>query len=303
MLIVDLKTLDVRNIGNVGSFEFNKTGELLAYTIDAADQSGNGLYLVELNSHVLKILDSSDQRYRQLTWNENGEHLAVLRGKEKKGFLQNENDVVVIQDVASRQESKSVYAPAGDKSFPEKMVISEYSNLQFSNDGAMVFTGLKEQQKKPSGQKNSEERANVDVWHWQDDRVQSVQQRRASRDRRSTYAAVIHLNPNKQLVQLGDQGSFSRFRRWQRTLGGWSRRFQIPSRGFLGWLGRGDYYRVDLKDGKRELQLPKHWADRLGYSPDGKHFVYLQGESNFGFTTWTTVPRRICQKRQPGSIS
>ncbi len=273
LLIVDLKTLGVRNIGNVGSFEFNKAGELLAYTVDAADQSGNGLYLLDLNSNVLNILDSSDQRYRQLTWNEHGDRLAVLRGQEKKGFVQNENDVIIVQDVASRQESKFVYAPADDESFPEEMVISEFSDLEFSDDGSMVFTGLKEQQKKPSGKKDKEERANVDVWHWQDDRVQSVQQRRASRDRRSTYAAVIHVEQNK-FVQLGDK-ELSRISivgkgRWAVGVD------DTPYRAEVSWGGRrGDYYRVDLKDGKREA-ITEGLGRSMGYSPDGKHFVFLK---------------------------
>ena len=72
LLVVDLKTMAVRNIGNVGTFSFNKSGEILAYTIDAANQSGNGLYLLELGTGVLRPLDTSGHRYRQLTWNEEG---------------------------------------------------------------------------------------------------------------------------------------------------------------------------------------------------------------------------------------
>ncbi len=273
LLIVDLKTLAVRNIGNVGSFEFNKSGELLAYTIDASDQSGNGLYLLELGSSILRPLDTSDRRYRQLTWNEHGEHLAVLKGKEKKGFVQNENDLVVVKNVASRQEAKTVYAPADDKSFPEKMVVSEFSSLEFSDDGSMVLTGLKEQQKKPSDKKDGKEKANVDVWHWQDDLVQSVQQRRASRDRRSTYAAAFHVQQNK-LVQLGDK-ELSRVSlvgkgRWAVGVDDTKYRAEVS------WGGRrGDYYRVNLKDGKRDL-ITEGLGRSMGYSPDGKHFVFLK---------------------------
>ena len=273
LLLVELATLHVRNIGNVGSFEFNESGRLLAYTVDAADLAGNGLYLLDLGSNVLRILDSSERRYRQLTWDEDGEHLAVLRGQEKKGFLQNENDLVVIRNAGARQQETTVYVAAEDQSFPQEMVISEFSSLSFSEDGSMVFTGLKEQQKKPAGEKDGEKRANVDVWHWQDDRVQSVQQRRASRDRRATYAAVLHVAQNK-LVQLGDKDlarvSILGKGRWAVGVD------DSPYRAEISWGGgRGDYYRVDLKDGKRDA-ITEALGRPVGNSPDGKHFVFLK---------------------------
>lgn len=281
LLLVDLATHSVRNIGNVGSFEFNDSGELLAYTVDASDQSGNGLYLMELESNTLKILDSSDRRYRQLTWNEHGTQLAVLRGKEKDGFVQNENDVIVIQEVASRQESKFAYDPSSDEAFPEGMVISEFRNLEFSDDGSMVFLGIKAQLEKASDKKKDEERANVDVWHWQDDRVQSVQQRRASRDRSSTFTSVIHLEQNK-FVQLGDE-NLSRVSivgkgRWGVGVD------DTKYRADVSWgVRRGDYYRVDLKDGKRE-SITESLGRSMGYSPDGKTFLFLKEKQLWAYS-------------------
>ncbi|MFN3191768.1 MAG: prolyl oligopeptidase family serine peptidase [Aureliella sp.] len=273
LLLIDLETLSVRNIGNVGSFRFNKPGELLAYTVDAVDQSGNGLYLLELASGIVRVLDSSHHRYRQLTWNEQGDQLAVLRGSEKKGFIQNENEVVVVDDVTAKKESKFVYSPSEDESFPDEMVISEFSSLGLSEDGSMVFIGIKKQKEKQADKKSEEQRANVDVWHWQDDRVQSVQQRRASRDRRSTYSSVIHLEQNK-FVQLGDE-NLSRVSivgkgRWAVGVD------DTKYRADIAWgVRRGDYYRVDLKDGKREA-ITEKLGRPMGYSPDGKHFVFLK---------------------------
>ena len=36
-----------RNIGNVNQFEFDDAGKLLAYTVDATDRLGNGVYLLD----------------------------------------------------------------------------------------------------------------------------------------------------------------------------------------------------------------------------------------------------------------
>ena len=280
LLVVNLETLAVQNIGNVGSFDFNKSGNLLAYTVDAADKSGNGLYLLELGSNTLRPLDSSDLRYHQLTWNKQGQHLAVLKGSEKKGYDQNENDLVVIHDVATGQETKTVYAPKDDKSFPEKMVISEFSRLQFSEDGAMVLTGIKPQTKKASGKTSDEEKANVDVWHWQDDLVQSVQQRRASFDRRATYASVFHVKQNK-FLQLGNE---KLKRVFMVGKGRWA--IGVDATEYLAEISwgarRGDYYRVDLNDGTTEI-IVKALGRSMGYSPNGRYFVYLKDKQVWSY--------------------
>ena len=195
-------------------------------------------------------------------------------------MTQNKNSLVVILDVASRKESKTVYVPSDDKSFPEKMVVSELRRLEFSKDGSIVFTGLKEQEKKVKDERDADEKANVDVWHWQDDRVQSVQQRRASRERRATHAAAFHVEQNK-LVQLGDK-ELSRVSivgkgRWAVGVDDTKYRAEIS------WGGRrGDYYRVNLADGKREL-ITEGLGRPMGYSPDGKHFVFLKEKQVFAY--------------------
>jgi len=35
-----------RNIGNVNQYDFDHAGKLFAYTVDAADRLGNGIYLL-----------------------------------------------------------------------------------------------------------------------------------------------------------------------------------------------------------------------------------------------------------------
>ncbi len=274
LLVIELDSHTVRNIGNVSSFEFNEPGELLAYTVATRDGFGNGLYLLELATDVLRPVDGANAEYSRLTWNESGDQLAALRGKEVDGLTQRENDLVVIRDVASRQESKFVYAPAEHDSFPEDMVISERGDLEFSEDGDTVFAGLKPQRVKPDpGQ--DDERPNVDVWHWQDDRVQSVQQRRAARDRRSTLLAAVNLAQNK-LVPMADEDlsrvSIAGKGRWGVGVDDSKYRAEVS------WGGsRGDYYRVDPQTGDRQL-ITAALGRPLGYSPDGKWFAFLKGE-------------------------
>ena len=96
LVLRNLKTgLDL-NIGNVGSFRFNHSGSILAYTIDADKKAGNGVYVLVLKSGAIRPLDSGDADYAQLTWDDNGRKalegfqkgnaLAVLKGTNRKNL-------------------------------------------------------------------------------------------------------------------------------------------------------------------------------------------------------------------------
>jgi dipeptidyl aminopeptidase/acylaminoacyl peptidase len=274
LIVRNLADLTVQNFGSVGEFAFNESGNLLAYTVDAADGTGNGVYVMDLAEAILKPLDTDALEYEQLSWNEGGTSLAVLKGKTEEGMVQKANSLLAFTDIGGRRQRSVTYDPAADAGFPENMVISEFTGLTWSDDGSKIFLGVKGQRKEPP--KSDGPRADVDVWHWDDEQVQSVQMVRANRDRRSTYASVLHLQPVK-FLQLADDDmrsvSFTDDGRW--GIG----RLDAPYRGGVSWGGgKADYYRVDTNSGNREL-IVKELGRAMGASPDGNWYVYLKDET------------------------
>ena len=57
---------------------------MLAYTVDAADRVGNGVYVLDLATSQSKVLSSATLDYDQLAWSDKGAILAALRGDKKK---------------------------------------------------------------------------------------------------------------------------------------------------------------------------------------------------------------------------
>ena len=89
--------------------------------------------------------------------------------------------------------------------------------------------------------------ANVDVWHWKDDRIQSVQMRRASRDRNYTDQAVFDVD-FKKFVRLTDE-KMSSITRTQDGVWGVGRNAK-PYVSDTSWGGgQADTYRVDIATG------------------------------------------------------
>jgi len=254
-------------IGNVNEFSFNKPGTHLAHTIDAADRNGNGLYLYDLASRIENVLDSDTLEYSRITWNEAGTALAALKGLKPDSLTERVNSLVAFVDVTENPRRVAV-APTDLSGFPAGYVISNRAGLSFSEDVSRVFFGIKAQEEEF---KEDEDHpvANVDIFHWNDDRIQTVQEARANRDRNFTYRAVYNISDDR-FVQLSDSGmrniALTRDGNW--GIGNNDRPY------ISDWEeSRADYYRVNTRTGER---TPMFEAQKrtLGLSPDSKHFLY-----------------------------
>src|SRR4051812_2083010 len=111
LVLRELASGVTQNIGNVNLYDFDDAGKMLAYTVDAADRIGNGVYLVDLATSQSRVLSSGSLDFDQLTWGEKGASLAALRGDKKKENLQRDNTLLVWQDVASPKPRAIEYDP------------------------------------------------------------------------------------------------------------------------------------------------------------------------------------------------
>ncbi len=128
--------------------------------------------------------------------------------------------------------------------------------------------------------------ADVDIWHIQDERLQSVQIVRAGRDRNQVYTSVVHLSGSgantqasfvqltdetMEVVQVSDNGRFAMGRNDKPYRSDWEPRY-------------ADYFLVDLESGDRTPVLEKQLRT-LGFSPDGKHYLYWKDQDIWSYRT------------------
>ena len=284
LILRDLSKSTDLNLGNIDSFTFNKPGTQLAYTVSAADKAGNGLYLIDLDSSAIQTLDSGSADYAHLTWDKKGTALAVLKGTQSEKFTQKDNILVAFVGLNGDHQIQIEYDPSQDTSFPESMVISEKTAsssrsrggqsargvLFWSEDNTKIFCGIKEQEKVPEKKKDDDPPvADVDIWHWNDELIQSVQMKRAARDRNFTYRSVYNWK-DKKFLQLTDEKmrtiSISENAKW--GIG------QDEKAYISDWKeAQADYYRVNTRTNERTLMF-KGQKRVLGLSPDSKHYLF-----------------------------
>lgn len=270
LVLRDLKSATTRNVGNVNLYEFDDSGRMLAYTVDAAGHFGNGVYLMNLAAGETRELNSSALEYDQLAWSDEGGNLTVLRGEKSREMKQRDNVLLAWTNVGTPNAKQLVLDPSKDASL-KGMVVSEYTAPRWSKDGARVFIGIKEQE--PEVAAADSLKANVDVWHWKDPEPQTVQIVRLQQERRATLPAAYNIATQK-VVRLGDDA----MRTTANTANGkWAvGRNDAAYRGEVEWGGsRADLYRVNTETGERTL-IDKSLSRVMGSSPDSKWFLYLK---------------------------
>jgi len=281
LLIKNLKKDHILNLGNVSEFKFNKQGSLLAYLIDADSKAGNGVYLLDLVKGIINPLDTDSATYSQLCWDDEmlyrsewgmkGNAIAVLKGNLPDTVQQRINSLVVFTGLNTSAPVQKIYNPSTDTNFPKDYVLSEKSELLFSFDNHRMVINIKEQEKKEKLSKDTI--ANVDVWHWDDEIIQSVQMRRAGRINNMTYSGILHLD-NLSFTQMtsDDLRNISYNRNLDQAIGGDPK----PYISDISWGGGfSDYYLLDTKSGTKKL-IEKHVGRSMGLSPQGTYFLFFK---------------------------
>jgi dipeptidyl aminopeptidase/acylaminoacyl peptidase len=304
LILHELTSGNNLNIGNVAEFAFDKKGGWLAWIVDAQEKTGNGIQIRNMKTGVILPLDSEKAVYKRLTWTEEGNGLAVLKGKDDDDYKNKLYSIVGFYGFSAKAPEKVVYNPKEDKDFPEGMTVSPNRSPLWTEDLSGILFGIhkvkkkekkeakdrdKEKKDEEAGKKTKEdtkEKPNKEedidkedlpdliIWHWQDKRLQSMQQVQEQRDKNFSYLCLFHAKDNK-FFRLADddirQVMAAPKHRW--AIGTDNQKYELM--GNLEGRRYQDIYVYDLKTGEKKLALEKcRWY--FGPSPDGTHFLYYQ---------------------------
>jgi dipeptidyl aminopeptidase/acylaminoacyl peptidase len=278
-ILLDLRTGGHQLLGSVGEFAFNRTGELLAFTVDSAAKDANGLLIFDTRDGRITPFDNDARQYARLAWNDAGDAVAVLKGTDVEKMREKENVLLAFRDVHAALKdgapapSPVVLDPAKAEGFPKGWVVSDRAPLAWSEDNARVFFGMKEQAPAPDTTRPStDETPNVDVWNTVDERVQSRQMIQANQDRDFAFRQAFDV-ASARFVKLADETmkdlDVAPDGRWGvgRDARAYMRSSQQPA---------ADFYRVNTSTGERALIAKGQLTGRhvFGISPQGTHFLY-----------------------------
>ncbi len=266
LTVRDLKTGVDTTFGSVTNFAWQDKGTHLAMTIGVEGREGNAVQLFDPTKGELKVHDSGNAVFTALAWRKDSADLAALRSKKDKDYEGESYSVLAWKNLGVKT--------VGEVAAPKRVVLSR--TPQWSEDGATVYIGIADWDRKVNAAKSDEEPSNVEVWHPRDTDVISAQKLRLAVERDRHVVGAWHVAENR-IVPLGTnvKETMRLPRTGSRAVATDETPYESTSRFGRHYL---DVYTVDVKTGARAKVATK-LSPPVWPSPGGRYVLnFKDGE-------------------------
>jgi dipeptidyl aminopeptidase/acylaminoacyl peptidase len=280
LIIRNLSTGEEVTIAEVNEYEWNRSGDWIAYAVSSTDAAKDGAFARRTADGTVRTLLTGRGHYKSLVFDEAGAQLAFL--SDQADYAQSVSPYRLYHWKVPADAPAVEVASASTAGVPKGMVVSEFAAPRFSKDGARLYLGTGPPPVAPRDPNDkSPEPVKVDIWSHKDALTQPMQRIREQQERERSYRAVVHL-ADKRFVQLatndlpnvnaGDDASL---------LLGTS---DLPYRQEMSWdQSYNDIYLLDVKTGKPKKVL-EHWGNAATMSPGGKYVLHFDEKSGHWLT-------------------
>lgn len=273
-------------IEDVFSYRFTKNGNYLLYVISSKEKpETDGVYSLIPGSESGTPLLTGKGKYKRWAMDEEETVLAFLTDRDDQ---EAEEPTFNLYGWKVGEAEASLWVSHNTTAgIPERMAVSDKSDISFSNDGKVVLFGIKEipepkkkdeKEEKEEGEEEGtddkeEEKAKFDLWHWNDPYPQPQQKIMADEVRNNTWESVYHID-TKSFIKLADEDipdvslSYDGKIAWAQTI--------LPYSKLVSWDGwYNDIYIVDPKNGEKSLVKKKLYGN-ASLSPGGKYITWFE---------------------------
>lgn len=276
LVLKNLKTNTDKNFSFVTDYEFAKYANRLIFSTTGNDSTMfSGVYSYDLQNGKLENIFKSKGKFKKLAVAEDGQQIAFIADLDTNIKTQIRLPTLYHWKLGeasakSLADEKQTFAPVG-------WYISDNYQPRFSKDGTKLFFGTNPKPIVADTSLLPEEIVNVEVWSWQDKKLQTQQKVTLEEDKKRSFLAVVDLN-NLRIVQLGSLEIPTVVLEKEIINNIVIATSDVPySNQHWDWSNRKDVYLLNLEDGSRK-----------------KMATALQGNPvlspNAQFVTWWSMP-------------
>lgn len=280
MLLFELASGTLFNIGNVADFSFDHKGRWLAYSIDARDQAGNGIQLRDLSTGIVRSIDAGKALYRRLAWSDTLPAFTFLKGTADSAGTDTAWTAMGVSRVGSPQQMVASVGVGAKAALPAGMEISPERSPRWLEQQDAILIGLRVASSPlpKSEQIEAAEKPTLILWHTKDSRLQSQQLVQEQADKNFSFLAT-YLPATDKVIQVTDaevrSGSPTAHDRWLLSTETQPYERSASTDG----INKRDLYVTDIRTGSRTL-VKKGVNGYSSVSPDEKTVLYWD-DGNF----------------------
>lgn len=282
----------------VTEFRFDKFGRNLSWMVEG-DEGQRGVWLTALSEpiHPQRVHDLAG-KYAGLAWDEAGQQLAFSHQGVADEKSKEPATATVYLYRRDATDGVATVATAGTAGVPEGWLVQPETPLSFSKSGQRLFFNTTPKlpiEPEADGPANSSgpPTAKLDLWHWSEPLLQTVQQVQVNRLRRLSYRAVYHIEsqkvvqlarPETPTVVIADEDNSAYGVMVTNEPYQVERTWEAP--------GFADVWLVDVRSGKREKVLERT-ASSVQISPSGQYLYWWDGRERHWYSMSTRTKETI----------
>lgn len=254
---------------------------LLCSTSGENEVSEPGIIVIDLEKKNHSVIFKGKGKFRQLNISKDGKRAAFLVSSDIKDKTGNTFSLFWWNGSGNAL----LAANRGTPGIPAEWIINENARLIFGEKSNRLFFGTSPEYKIKDTTVHEDDRPNVDVWHYAEGKLQTVQITNKTRELNRSYLAVFHCD-NKKIVQLArpempevsliDKGDSPKL------LASSNLPYQLEAM-WEGSYGRNDYWMVDVFTGIAR-KIKENYRARIQPSPGGKYLYWYNGPDSSWYT-------------------
>ena len=268
-------TLQKTQLKDVTDYSLSKSGEMIAVVThkkEKVDSFALALYNSDMSVYHQFAATSG---YRQLSFSKDADRFAYLQSADTAKTKQFQLQLFTISS-----KNNFTIADTSSTVLPEGKAISENYLPMFTDNGKYLFFGIADRVKQePKDSLLETEKAKLDIWHYQDDRLQTQQLKELKSDQKKSDLYLYSLEDGKILGVTNDTLTASVAKNLQgdylliesAEAYALSNQWDVPD--------RADHYRMSLIDGAIETLKKEVRLNGL-LSPTGNYYTFFDEKKN-----------------------
>ena len=273
LVLRELATGTETKIEDVSAYTMDDAEKWLAYTTSSPDSTKPGAFVRSLANGTTTTLLAGKGNFRSLVLDRKGTQVAFVSDHADAAAAKPKFSLYT--SVLSGGKGQTAPTPATEVVTASQfggVLVSDRGAVSFTRDGSAVLFALAKPALDTIPADSLVDKANYDVWHWQDATINPVQKFGIARERNKTYTAIYQPLTKRAIrltddsldrAQLSDNGKIA--------LGTSTSPYSIDA----GWgEGGTDVYIVDANTGARTLVMKK-MKQQPSLSVTAKYLTYF----------------------------
>ena len=192
LVIREFATGTETKIEDVSAFTMDDAEKWLAYTTSSPDSTKPGAFVRLLSTGATTTLLAGKGNYRSLTLDRKGTQVAFVSDHADAAAAKPMFSVYL--STLSGGKGQTAPTPATEvvsaAQFGAGLHVSDRGGVSFTRDGSAVLFALAKPALDTIPADSLVDKANYDLWHWQDATINPVQKFQIARERNKTYQAI-----------------------------------------------------------------------------------------------------------------